>query len=344
MKKKLDRKKRLGLLGFLLVLLFVSASFLVFSFTRPVFKEEELPWFTYRQQAEVNYRVYLRPNNFFSEKSVGSGESYLANFVDHINTYFTYTFKGNRVANLKGDYNVTGTVRAYLNKDTIAWKKDYILLPQTSFNKKDDILSLKREIPINFNQFVDFVNRLNEEAELMPSVVELVLNWNVNINAVTEKGHVKERLSPSMIIPLSKKSFQIGGELIKEKPGELTVKRQVEDPRVKKLKIFSIAATVFFAVLLVLLLIMSENKTVMNPAQQKVDLILRKYGDRVAFIDGEIQEDEGEVISVRTMEDLIKIADEVDKPVLYRPLPNDEPGVPIFYILDEPLIFKYTLR
>lgn len=345
MKFQIEKKLRLALIILVAALFAAAAFFLVRALARPGVVEQKVPLYTYSQQARVNYRVYLKPNSLYPEAALDAGNVYITNFVEKINTDFTYKFSGERAAEVKGEYDVVAVVEATAGKDNKkVWQREFVLLPRTGFAGKDQVVSVQREIQLGLPDYLNFVSKVVKDSELTPEEVNLTVRWNVEVEAATDSGPVKENIASSMVIPISHKAFEVGGELTKEKPGAINTVRQLPAKVDRKFVAASgTAAGLCAVVLLLLLLFTSGSAAETDPLQRKINQLLKKHGDRLAVIDGELPGTFENVIPVKSVDDLVRIADELSKPVMYKPF-SGHGEIPAFYVFDEPKIFIFELK
>jgi hypothetical protein len=347
MKFLLKKNLRRFFVTLLSILLAASLLFLVKTIVKPDLIEEKVPQYAYSQQAQVNYRVYLAPNSLYQEKSLEAGKVYITNFVDSINTFFTYKYNGDRVAEIKGEYSVAALLEATVGRDKDdtkkIWQREFLLLPSTGFTGRDRMISAQQEVPIKLPDFDEFVKNVNKESGITPDDVKMTVRWNITLEADTDSGPIKEQLMPTLVIPLAKKAFEIGGELKIDKPGVVNTTRQVSVINKKALVSYAMATGLCSIGLVFMLLFTTGAAGETDPLQKRIKQIFKKHGDRLAVIDGEIPAVFENIIPVRSMEDLVRIADELSKPIMYKPF-NGEGKIPSFYIFDEPKIFVFALN
>lgn len=346
MKIQLNKQLRLAVIvlfvGFFAVATFFSAKALV----RPGTVEEMVPQFSYSQQARVDYRVFLKPNSLYSKDSLEAKKVYLTNFVDYINTEFSYKFNGDRATEVKGEYSIMAILEARGGKEnaTVLWQREFELEPGKSFGGKDGVVSLRQDLPVRLSDYNDFVNRVVDESEVTPGEVKLTVRWNVNVEAITDNGPVREQIAPTMVIPLRQKAFEVGGDLIKEKPGAINDVRKVPAKiNVKTAASWGIAAALGLAGTALLLLFTVGTSAEKDPLRREIRKILKKHGDRLAVIVGEMPVSINDEITVKSMDDLVRIADELSKPIMYRPF-SESGETPSFYVFDVSTVYVFELK
>jgi hypothetical protein len=309
--------------------------------------------FNYDQKAIVNYSVFYKPNILGSETSLKEGNIYITNYVDYINTLLDYSYSGETNADIRGDYSITAVVEALEGRNVdlsdgenevkTIWSKDFVLIPKTSFSASDKNFSIKKELPVYLADFQDFVKQVAEESGVTGNH-RLTIRWDINLETKTDKGIIKESLTPTMVVPLGSSYFEIGGERAIEKPGSIEEVIQVEDPQKQnKLIICSILAGLCGLILL-LVLTCTKGK-LQDKLEREIKQIFKKHGERLVELDttNEILFDSKDLWPVKTIEDLVRIADEISKPIIYQYDDVEDKKVPVFYVCDEKKVFFYKL-
>ena len=92
---------------------------------------KEIPVLTYNEKSNLDYNVYLKPNNYFTEKYLEKGNQYIASIIDYIDVIFDYSFLSSKNIDATFNYKIIGTLTANYNvaADTQKqiWSNDYVL-------------------------------------------------------------------------------------------------------------------------------------------------------------------------------------------------------------------------
>ena len=54
------------------------------------YESNKTQYIDYNETSEVDYRVYLKENNFFEEEYIGKDQAYVVSLIDHIEADFDY--------------------------------------------------------------------------------------------------------------------------------------------------------------------------------------------------------------------------------------------------------------
>jgi len=345
MKKKVLRKKtRQYLTSTLIFFLVLALAGLYWSFTRPPVKEETYQAFSYSQEANIDYTVNLHPNDLFDEPSLGPGRAYISALTDTIGTKFTYQFSAQEEAEIKGELSVIASLEATTGPENHAvWEKSLILHPPESFQANGKDFVLQKDILLPFSLYYAYAEEITEKIGFNPDVLNLNVSYNVALTANTPDGAVEEAASPQMIIPLKGKVFAVSGNLQDTKSGEITAVRKIDAPYFEEAKIgFGLSAIllVLFLLLIVQMTVAKEEKN--KAVRQKLSRILKKYQDRVVKCSAEIPIlNQHNVLMVSSFEDMVKAADELERPILY--FQTKEESEHSFFVISEQYVYRYNL-
>lgn len=340
-KKQIDKKLRMALAGVLFLLFLASLCGIYLVSQKSSEVENNVPIYSYKHKAELKYTVHLKPNSIFPEAVLGSDKTYFTKLVDYFTVYFSYNFTGDSDASMKGAYDIVAVIDA-----PDMWQKTFVLVPFSEMTVSGNNLSINKEFPVRLDYYNEVLKQVNDEIGVVAREPKLNIKANVYLKADAGGNIVKEDVAPVMSIPLSSGDFQVGGETSVEKEGSVNKTEVVADPAAANMKKRQLCLLAFSAVLtallMLLLLLYTRNKIiVVDERKALIDSIRRKYGERMVTLQDEFSpDDKMTVLSFNSMEDLIKLADELNKPVLCKE-PANPGGYPCYYVLDGLTAYKH---
>jgi len=333
-KRKLGKKIRITVIILCACFLAASLGGAYFIYQKPAARDKNVPVYHYRHQGELTYRARIKPNMVFSKAVLGPGETIYTNLLESFDAECSYRFNADKPARLKGTYSVTATLEA---KDM--WSLDYVLVPRTGFNEEGRSFSFSKGFPVDLAYFSAVIEQVNEQLGVNAREPKVIIRENISLEAVTAEGTVQEELAPTMTIPVTTGAFMVEGDLSEEKEGELNTAVAVPEPLKARLDDALILAAVF-GLLLVLFILLTENKAVREAGRrQKEAEFWKKYGERLIQAKGEIVP--REAIYLDSMEELVKVADETGRPVIYHD--GGPEAVPYCYVFDGATAYSYCL-
>ncbi len=330
------KQRRFGIIALTALLLAAMVCFAII-LLRP--SEQAVPLFSYQQTGALDYKVLINPNSIFPDTSMGPGQTYFYKIVKTINTSLSYSFKADKSANIKVDYEIIGTINA---KDM--WSKDFVLLPMTEQTKTGDSITIGTNYPIALSPFNDFLANVNKELGVGAQDPELDVKADIYLTADTAFGEVKDLVTPTLTIPLTTGSFKIASNSPVSRNGALTKKSTVVDIPTKLKGIRkNIGFLVLPLVLLLALVFATEGKEPedIDPFQKRFNQIINSYGSRMIILQDLPAANTS--VTIDSIENLVKVADETGNPIFYFAAGNGNGASYIFMVLHGSTIFRYVL-
>lgn len=344
MKLAINKKLKIALISLLAILISISSFLLFREVNSPRFEEQKNPVYSYNNKGSVNYTVFLKSNNLYESTSLEEGKLYITEFVDYIRTTFNYEFSGERAADIKGTYEIVAKVQGFTGegeKLKNIWEKNFVIVGQKSFSLVGTTKTIKEEINLNLDPYNTFVSEI-VEATKIKSQTMLTLAMNIKLEGTTDKGPIVETISPSLIIPLDTAMFEIGGNNIIDKPGIIEETIQVQIPiNTKQVLLYGIIIGIL-TLILILLIFFIKTAPNKDPYEKKLSQIFKKHGDRLVALNSDLIITNSNVSQVKSIDDLVKIADEVGKPIMYK-YSDDYKEINKFYVSNEDEVYILDL-
>jgi hypothetical protein len=342
MKLSLYKNLRIALIVIIIIITGIISFLLYRELAVPTFEEQKIPQFSYINNGLINYKVYLKPNNLYEEYYLEEGRLYIYEFVDHILTEFSYEFSGDKDAQIAGTYDITAQIQGFTGdgeKRTNLWQKNIPILSNKRINSNNNSVSLKEETKINIEEYNTYAKEIIESSKVSCQT-SLNILFDINLKAVTEKGTVEEKVSPSLIIPLNTSMFEVKSNNI-QKPGSIDDTIQVQLP-VNKAKVIFYGIIIGISALgLIFLIIFTKVAPEKDPLEKELNKIFKKHGDRLVALSSEV--DISNARTVRTIDDLVRLADEINKPILYK-YSDDYKEINNFFITNDDEIYVFDLE
>ena len=351
MKRSFKEHIRWRIVVILSILLVLSLGMTLWCFSQPLQLEKDVPVYKYTQQAQVNYLVHFKANKFFDERTAGPGRAYITSLTDYIETQLVCQLNGDSPASVHGNIEVVAVLTGYIlqeksgsqagEKEKVKiWEKVTPLLEPTPYvNDKAKTETIK-VIPVNLAQFKNFADQVNTELKSPAELVELAVIYNVTADVSNDQGTSTSKVSPQLVIPIKGNTFVVGGALTDKKEQAINSKQTVDVPGANGSRKLAAVVTIFL-VLLLLLVIYGSTIEEEDPFEKALRQIMKKHGDRIVAARGLIPHVfDGNLVSLESLEELVKVADELGQPILYENIQTDMHS---FYVVHEPLIYNYRL-
>lgn len=168
----------------------------------------------YKENSNVDYKVFLRENEFFDEEYAKKDNQYIASLIDYIVADFSYDLaiyqddiKYDYKYRIEAEVNVeekTTNKSIYNLKDILVQEKKFELVENKNIN-------LRETVNIDYNKYNDLIKRFITIYDLDEALATLTINMYINIEGIDGnfKRQGTDEYIVSLDIPLTKKTVAI---------------------------------------------------------------------------------------------------------------------------------------
>lgn len=309
-------------------------------YREPTTLSKEDPVYNYQHQGKLDYQVQIKPNSVFNEKTLGPGESYYANLVEAIDAHCSYSYTADQPAKLTVFYMIVAVV-----EEPEVWAKEFPLVPETVVEGEGKEISFSKPFSFNLEKYEEFVNTVNHELGVYANNPQVNIEARINVVAETAEGQVRDELTPSMVIPLGVSEFKIAGTMAPQENGALKNSVLVPNPGLRGKKVIATLVAVVLILLLVLFALRTESKKTVPVSKigRMIDKLWKQNGERLVRVGKDfVMPDQLIPISLPSIEDLIKVADELCKPIIFQETGANH-GNPACYVIDGVTVYQHVL-
>lgn len=293
--------------------------------------------FSYSTKADVGYEVYYIQNEVTSENRIEQGKVYISEFIDYIDTAYHYEFNADKTAQINGKYSAVAYLRGFvrgLDGDKIIWSKEYILMPEKKFSYEEKSITFNYDVPIKLDVMKEYADKVKSILKFNTNV-KLTVLYNLSIEAKTDQGTINEGFSPFLDIPVTQEYFEITNNRSEEIKSEIDQEVTIISPLYGQKRIFYLVISSVLLLGLIFVLLFTEGM-VLNPIRKKFVQIFKNYGAKIVILNSEIKLESKEYIEVTNINGLVKISEDLGKPILYDNKYN-------FLVIDEKINFIFIL-
>jgi hypothetical protein len=269
-------------------------------------------------------------------KTLERGQTVFTKLVDSMDVTFNYSFMSDKPAStVTTDVEITAVLEA-----TKLWSKKFPIL----YTNKGRDFSVT--FPLDLVSYLELLDAIRKETATSGESYMVTVTADVHTVADTQFGLVDETFSQAMKGTLKGNVLEWDKELVQSKPGSIKTTKVIPNPNsylglsVAKARILSTAlAGIFFVFFLVLgAMYVRFKPPELTQIQKEVLRARKRYSEMIAEA---TIEDEG-TITVGSMQDLIKVASELGKPIIHQtPSVSGEPDS--YYVVDGVTRYRYLL-
>ena len=276
----------------------------------------------------------------YNKNTIKAGqETIFKKIVDSIDASFTYNYRGDEAAETNGEYYISAEITTDL------WEKSFNVVSKSNFNSNENSAGFDIDFPINLTYYEDVVEDIDTEIGISSNNPTLNIICNVAVTSQTSKGNIYDSFSHSMNLTLSGNVIEFGGDFSKSSPGIITGEEDIFLQSVVDNRNMWSLWSVFFFVILVGFFFVTETKIEkLSKIEKMVNKIKKKYGDWIVEIDNPPAADKTKSMPIKSIDDLMKMSEELGKPVMYYPYSKHPDDGHVFYIVDESIRYEYILK
>lgn len=340
--KKIPLKKniRIGSTALLCIILLFSIITAAGAYQESTTTNETVVIYSYTQSDTFDVTINLKNNSVYNKNTIKAGqETIFKKIVDSIDASFTYNYRGDEAAETNGEYYLSAQVTTDL------WEKDFIIVSKSSFNSSKNTAGFDIDFPINLTFYENVVTDIDAEIGINSNNPTLNIKCNVAVSSQTSKGAIYDSFSHSINVSLGGNIIEFGGAFQPSTIGFITGEEEIFLQDVVDNRNMWSVSSVFIVVILLGFVIVTETRfEKVSKIEKMLNKIKKKYGDWIVEIGNPPIADKTKTIPIKSMEDLVKMSEELGKPVMYYQssmLPGESH---VFYVIDESMRYEYILK
>lgn len=308
-------------------------------------KEESI--IGYNEVGNIDYKVFLKENNYYKEQYLGKDMQYVASIIKNIVPTFTYEMHSEEKMEYTYNYKVSADLIISDPNDNnkVLYKRPSLLVKDTKEKVTGGSFRVDQDVSINYDEYNNYVNSFKKEYALSVNS-KLVLTFNIDVTGKSPalKEDFKKSSKLVIAIPMSEQTINIGidtSDINNSGTLERNYMSQIKKPVALVLGI--IVGLLSLALLYIVIYNFLTNRSKTDVYKATIKSILREY-DR-AIVSSKtadtIDESKYNVIEVPRIEELLDAHDSTGKPILYNE--DTENNISTFIIVSDEILYKYRV-
>ena len=295
----------------------------------------------------VDYTVYLKDNDFYTNKYLKKGDSeannYIASLIDKFDVNFMYNSSYSRIIDYEYEYKIDckTLVTDKYDNSKVLYSKDEVLLDTQSDEGKSGNIAVNENITIDYEKYNSYVSAFKEKYSL-----EVDSNLIITMS-ITSKGSYGIKEIPaktstlSMTIPLTKNTIDIsiGTSELTNNSNIAINENIIGNKFLFFLGVGLGSLSIVFFIIIILLLNRKKN----DIYRKEVDGILKNY-DRLIITSSQPSIDESNYknkVRVMSIEELLDVNELTKEPIIYYEVEPNQKSY--FIILKQDTLYKLTI-
>lgn len=318
---------------------------LIFSLNK-AFSITKKGFISYKEISDINYKVYLKDNNFYDKPYLEKGMAYVASLIDKIDINYNYKINSSVNSNIDINYAIVAKlVIASQNNNSVFFEKEYEL----SNTATDEIVDnnnylLDKEISVDYNYYNDLANQfkskyaVNTNSRLEVSLIVKEKNKENNSYDLDNESVA------TLVIPLSEQEVNINmndNNINRETKITSDVKIIINDTT---FVIVSIVITILAIIALISIIkkILIFTKNERSNYDRFIKRILVGYDRIIVNVKTAPDINNYNVIKVESFQELVDVRDNTKEPINYYIIQEHIKSE--FYLINNNNLYLYVVK
>lgn len=343
-KQKIDTKK-IFICIFLVVAMVIQFAFLSYLFKAIMpqsSKNKQDVVMSYTSSGNLDYKVYLKQNEFIDKEYLEEDEVYILDLIDHINITSLYNFSSTTKTNVTGTNKLVATLKVYYKESTDKNNNPEVMTKENVL--KEELINFqdnKYSTLYGYDLYLDEYLKVLKEFE---SQVKISVDGYIEIMQVSDfSGTVggasyKDNYETVLKIPLSDSVVKIEKQNQKSKTSEVYEGDLVKTN--KTVMIYIVAANIITFIIICLLLkklFMFTNK---SEYERNLNKILKNYDDIIVNTSTIIDVSKYKLIEINEFKEILNLSRELLLPIMNYRVSDKETW---FYVIKDDILYRYVI-
>ena len=308
------------ILLFFIVIIFSLSGFLLVRTGFYNYDEKEI---TYSENKDIDYKVYLKPNDFFEEEYLSKNKTYIASLIDYVHVDFSYDIELSDKLSGSYSYYVKGVLEANEeNSDNNYYTREYILSDtKTEKYENKKSINIKENIDIDYDTYNDILNSFKDEYNVsMDGNLKVVLVISNMVNNKSLDDEVVKNSELELNIPLTSLTVEVPIDASNKSNAGVLASYKISKeglfyPIARVLGIICYVVAFISVIYLIYLTIISYRlESIYN---KKLRKILKTYDGIIVNLKEMPNINKTKIINVSSFEELIDAHSEIRNPINY---------------------------
>lgn len=289
-------------------------------------KGEEI--YSYDYNSNISYKVYLKPNQFYTAPFMGMNKQYITSLIDHIDVTAKYNLQSTKEIEYTYTYEMIATAKGIFaesdGKATEIWSKVYPLSPSETKTDKGKDINIEKTVSIDYNKYDRVMKDFRDAFGLsVDARVDVTLKVNVSAGIVGEEKTLQESNVMNLQIPLLKSTIQLKPDYVNNGKQTIYAKGEVDNGINIPMLIIGVVGLLICLYLLKICASRLLTATKKSEYVLQLNKIFKEYADIIVESNNLPDLSKYDIISIKNFNDLVDIEEEVHSPIICNEIRED---------------------
>ncbi len=304
--------------------------------------------YSYNYNTSMDYRVYLKNNNFFNVPYLEMNRQYISSIIDHIEVDAKYDFQSTEDLAYSYSYSLIATARGMGEdsdgKKVDVWSKEYPISNLESNNGTGKNFNIAKTVNLDYNAYNQILSDFRTQFGLsVDARVDLTFNVNVMAGLPGEaEKTLNESYKMDLQFPLLVQTLRVRPDYVNT--GGDTIYGSTSSEKGMNIPMLAISLVVLCVSLIVFVKLVKSLLAVTRKSEYilAVNKIMKEYGDIIAETHNMPDLNKYDVVNIKSFADMVDIEEELHSPIIYFEI--EENAKCVFLILNDKTAYRFLLK
>lgn len=319
-KNRIRKSTKYTVIIIAIVLLVTSLCNLMQNLSKENVKTRTKEIYNYTNKFDYDYKVNLIKNKYMQDAEITDKSlAYVTDLIDTTDIKLNYEYIADKESDLKYTYSIIGKMQVVYTKDgeeQKIWDEEETLVEEKQLEENTSKISINENLDLDLKDKNELLSEFKQEMG-MSIDAKYTITLNINLKTEVEDKEINVNYTPTIQVDLAEKTSKISGE------------NNLEDTQyISKEYNVSSSGNIFIIILDIILLVISilllkyatkskATNRVRNEFRQELNRILKICQDKIVQVSTRPIEKPEDVVLVKDFGEIVKISEELFKPILY---------------------------
>ncbi len=298
---------------------------------------------SYTSSGNIDYKVFLKENNFIDNEYLNAGEAYILDLIDYVRLTPVYNFKSTSKTNVTGTNKLVAKLKVYYkessdkNNNPEVMNKEKVL-DEKVMNFNDDKYTTLGSYDLYLNEYLDMLKEFQSEVKIAVDGY-LDITYESSFDGKVGGASYSNKYDNTVRIPLSNSVVKIENQKAEVKESNVYEADLVKTN--KTVMSYIVIANIVVFIIICFLLKKLFSFTNKSEYQRKLSKILRNYDDIIVNTSSIVDVKKYKVIKIDEFKEILNLSRELLLPIMnYEKIKDKETW---FYVIKDDILYMHVV-
>lgn len=298
---------------------------------------------SYTSSGNIDYKVFLKENNFIDNEYLNAGEAYILDLIDYVRLTPVYNFKSTSKTNVTGTNKLVAKLKVYYKESSDKNNNPEVMNKEKTLDEKvmnfnDDKYTSLGSYDLYLNEYLDMLKEFQSEVKIAVDGY-LDITYESSFDGKVGGASYSNKYDNTVRIPLSNSVVKIENQKAEVKESNVYEADLVKTN--KTVMSYIVIANIVVFIIICFLLKKLFSFTNKSEYQRKLSKILKNYDDIIVNTSTILDVKKYKVIKIDEFKEILNLSRELLLPIMnYEKIKDKETW---FYVIKDDILYMHVV-